>query len=562
VLKGNRDGGHGLAGSGMTGVLVKSVPSFCCLLVLLISSTITYGKPPASANSTPPFFNVIDYGAHTSGSTPSTDGFQAAIGAAKKAGGGTIFIPAGQYISGPIELFSNITLYIDAGAIINFPATKLAFTPGRQQGVEVPTPLPLIGGHDLENVAVIGRGVLTTSNAEWIKLFPRVKPTGPVTGSENGPNWEKLLLDLNANKPISPDEYDAAAGELRPSFIRFMNSKNVIVDGLRFIGSPMWVVHLLYSENAVVQNLVIETNPGMETDGIVIDSSRFVKLDNDYIDTGDDGIVIKSGKDADGLRVNRPTEDVTITNCTVHHAHGAVTIGSETSGGVRNVVASNITAVDTQNGIRIKSARGRGGVVEDLRFDNWTMENVGEAITINNYYMMEGETQTSEQPVSIRTPVFRNIAISNVTVNGAKVLIDVLGLPEMPIANVHINDVIGTGKVGLIDDHSDGLELHNVQLNTESGPAFQAKNSTNLELDRVSTRKLHADTPVIRLDNTPGAIVRQSKAFPGTDIFLSAGPGELESLQLEGNLLKNARVAQEEKPNPNKDKTPEQRSDR
>jgi polygalacturonase len=520
------------------------------------------GAVSVSAATTPGFFNVIDYGARTSGSMPSTDAFRAAIEAAKKGGGGTVFIPAGQYVSGPIELFSNITLYIDAGAIITFPATPLPFTPGRQQGVEVPTPLPLIGGHDLENVAVIGRGVLVSSNKDWLKLHEHMGRKGSDPGSANGPNWEKLLLDLNANKPISPEEYDAAAGELRPSFIRFMNSKNVIVDGLHFIGSPMWTVHLLYTENAVVQNLVIETNPGMETDGIVIDSSRFVKLDNDYIDTGDDGIVIKSGKDAYGLRVNRPTEDVTITNCAVHHAHGAVTIGSETSGGVRNVVASNITAVDTQNGIRIKSARGRGGVVEDLRFDNWTMENVGEAITINNYYMMEGETQTSEQPVSIRTPVFRNIAISNVTVNGAKVLIDVLGLPEMPISNVHINDVIGTGKVGLIDDYSDGLELHNVQLNTESGPAFQAKDSTNLELDRVSTRKLHADTPVIRLDNTPGAIVRQSKAFPGTDIFLSAGPGELESLQLEGNLLKNARVAQEEKPNPNKDKAPEQRSDR
>jgi len=528
----------------------------------MLSALMAGGEPRSPGKMNSPFFNVVDFGAKTDGSAPATDAFNAAIQAAKQAGGGTVFIPAGSYVSGPIELFSNITLYIDAGAAINFPATKLPFTPGRQQGVEVPTPMPLIGGHDLENVAVIGRGKLISGNANWMKLFPRVKSSGPGPGSENGPNWEKLLLDLNAHKAISQDEYEAAAGELRPSFIRFMNSKNVLVDGLHFIGSPMWTVHFLYTENAVAQNLVIETYPGVHTDGIVIDSSRYVKLMNDYIDTGDDGIVIKSGKDADGLRVNRPTEDVTITNCTVHHAHGAVTIGSETSGGVRNLVASNITAVDTQNGIRIKSARGRGGVVEDLRFDNWTMENVGEAITINNYYMMEGETQTSQEPVSIRTPVFRNIAVSNVTVNGAKVLIDVLGLPEMPIANVHINDVIGTGKVGLIDDYSDGLELHNVQLNTESGPAFQARNSTNLELDRVSTQKPHADTPVIRLDNTPGAIVRESKAYPDTDLFLSAGPGELKGLQLEGNLLSNARMAQEEKPNPDKDKLPDQRSDR
>ena len=531
-------------------------------LGVFLLSLSAWGAAPISPAATPPFFNVMNYGAHKDGSAPSTAAFQAAIQAAKRAGGGTVFVPAGNYVSGPIELISNLTLYIDAGAAIRFPATRLPFTPGRQQGVEVPTPVPLIGGHDLENVAVIGRGVLMSSNVDWLKLHPHMGRANSSPGSANGPNWERLLLDLNAHKHISQAEYDAAGAELRPSFVRFMNCKNVLVDGLHFIGSPMWTIHLLYTENAVVENLVIETYPGVHTDGVVIDSSRFVKLANDYIDTGDDGIVIKSGKDADGLRVNRPTENVAITNCTVHHAHGAVTIGSETSGGVRNVVASNITAVDTENGIRIKSARGRGGVVQDLRFDNWTMENVGEAITINNYYLMEGETQTSKEPVSITTPIFRNIAVSNVTVDGAKVLIDVLGLPEMPISNVNINDVMGTGKAGLRADFTDGLELHNVQLNTDAGAAFQARNSTNLELDEVSTRMPHVGTPVIRLDNTPGAIVRESKAYPGTDIFLAAGPGELEGLQLEGNLLKNARVAQEETPNPDKDQIPEQRSNR
>ena len=240
--------------------------------------------------------------------------------------------------------------------------------------------MPLIGGHDLENVAIVGRGVLMSNNADWMKLHGRQQPNGEDPGSANGPHWEQLLNDLNAGKTIPEEEYQDAAAELRPSFIRFMNSKNILISGLRFIGSPMWTVHLLYSENATVENLIIETYPGVHTDGIVVDSSRFVRIANDYIDTGDDGIVIKSGKDADGLRVNRPTEDVVITNCTVHHAHGAVSIGSETSGSIRNIAASNMTVKDTENGARIKSARGRGGVVEDIRFDNWTMENVGEAI--------------------------------------------------------------------------------------------------------------------------------------------------------------------------------------
>jgi polygalacturonase len=514
------------------------------------------------ANARDSIFNIMDYGAHNDGATMSTDAFDAAIRAAKKAGGGTVYVPAGSYLSGPIELISNMTLYIDSGATIKFPAMALPFTEGRQQGIETLTPVPLIGGHDLVNVTVEGRGTLTSNNDDWMKLHPRFKSTAADPGSANGPKWEQMLLDLNAGKNISQAQREGVATELRPSFIRFMNSKNVLVSGLHFVGSPMWTVHLLYTENAVVENLVIETYPGVHTDGIVVDSSRFIKLDNDYIDTGDDGIVIKSGKDADGLRVNRPTQDVAITNCTVHHAHGAVVIGSETSGGVRNVAASNITAIGTQNGVRIKSARGRGGVVENITFDNWTMENVGEAITVTNYYMMEGEVKTSEQPVSVRTPVFRNISVSNMVVNGAKVLIDVEGLPEMPISNLRISSVIGSGKVGLIGNYSDGLELHYVELNTENGPTFQVENSTNLELDHVATRKPPADAAVIRLDATPGAIVQDSKAFYGTKVFLATAPGELKGLFLEGNVLKNAQVPQEEKVNPNRDKAPEQRSDR
>jgi polygalacturonase len=521
-----------------------------------------YGTEHGLAMGNGPFFNIMDYGAHNDGSAPSTDAFREAIHAAEKAGGGTVYVPAGNYISGPIEMVSNLTLYFDAGSNVHFPAVKLPFTPGRQQGIETLTPVPLIGGHDLQNVTVEGRGTLTSPNEAWMNLHPRMKAGASDPGSANGPNWEKMLNDLNANKPISKEEREAAATELRPSFVRFMNSKNILVDGLHFVGSPMWTVHLLYSENAVVENLVIETYPGVHTDGIVVDSSRFVKLLNDYIDTGDDGIVIKAGKDADGLRVNRPTEDVAITNCTVHHAHGAVVIGSETSGSVRNIVASNMTVLDTQNGVRIKSARGRGGVVEDISFSNWTMENVGEAITITNYYLMEGEVRTSQQPVSIRTPVFRNISVSNMVVNGAKVLIDVQGLPEMPISNVHISNIIGWGKVGLIGSYSDGLELHNVQLNAEKGPAFQVKKSTNLELDHVSTRKPVAGMPVIRLDGTPGAIVQGSKTFPGTGTFLATAPGEMKSLVIEGNFLGNAKVPQEETANPAPDSAPDQRSDR
>ena len=279
-----------------------------------------------------PFFNILDYGAHNDASAPATEAIRSAIQAAKAAGGGTVFIPAGNYISGPIELVSNLTLHIDAGATVRFPATRLPFTEGRQQSIEALTPVPLIGGRHLENVAITGRGVLASDNAEWMKLMPRQKGLGADPGSANGPNWERLLQLLEVKTPAPQEAYLQAAPELRPSFVRTMDSKNILIEGVRFSGSPMWTIHLLYSDNVVVRDVVIETYPGVHTDGIAVDSSRNVRISNCYIDTGDDGIVIKSGKDADGLRVNRPSENISISNCTVHRAHGAATIGSETSG--------------------------------------------------------------------------------------------------------------------------------------------------------------------------------------------------------------------------------------
>ncbi|MFB3829593.1 MAG: glycoside hydrolase family 28 protein [Bryobacteraceae bacterium] len=493
---------------------------------LLIPALLLFCAPPAAAaGSGRQVFNIVDFGAKPDGSQPATEAIRRAVQAAKAAGGGTVYVPPGKYTSGPIELFSNMTLEVDGGAAIEFPVAELPFTRGRYLGVEALVPAPLIGARDAENVAVIGRGILTTSDYEaWRKAYPAayegylkarkgvVSTGGDESGSANGPNWDHLLSALEAMRPVSEEEYRAAAGELRPSFLCFMNARNVLVEGVRFVGAPMFVVHLLYTENAVVRNIMVETYPGPHTNGIVADSSRFVRISDCYVDTGDDGIVLKAGKNADGLRVNRPTENVTITNCTVHRAHGAVVIGSETSGSIRNVTAGNITAVETDNGIRLKSRRGRGGVVEDIRFDNWTMRGVGTGIVVTSNYIMGGEKPTPAEPVSRRTPVFRNIAISHVTVNGAKKkVVDIDGLPEMPIRTLRLTDIIGSGRLGLTARFADGLKLHGVQVNAQSGPAFTIEDAARLELEDVGTTNPVDGTQALRLTRTPGAIVRNSR---------------------------------------------------
>ncbi len=498
-----------------------------------------------AANSGRQVFNILEYGAKNDASVPATQALQKAIAAAKAAGGGTIYVPAGKYISGPIELFSNMTLQIDAGATIAFPVAPLPFTRGRYLGVEALVPMPLVGAHDVENVTITGRGTLTTADYEqWGKAYGSAATTvADASGNANGPHWDHLLKALEAGQPVSQAEYLAAAPELRPSFLCFMNAKNVLVEDVRIVGAPMFVVHLLYSENAVVRNLMIQAYPGPHANGIVVDSSRSVRIADDYVDTGDDGIVIKAGKDADGLRVNRPSQDVAISNCTVHHAHGAVVIGSETSGGIRNVVAGNITAVDTENGIRIKSRRGRGGVVEDIRFDNWTMVNVGTGIVVTSYYVMGGEAATQPEPVSERTPRFRNLAVSHVTISGATTQVaDIDGLPEMPIAGLRLSDIAGSGKTGLTAHYTEGLELHGVTIDSNRGPSFAIDAASNAELDDVAAAKPLPDAPVLRLTRSPGAIVRACRAFPGTRTFLSTAPGELKSIHLVDNAMENAKV--------------------
>ncbi len=525
--------------------------SFNAIALFGVALALSIEWPPVAraAGTGEQVFNIVDFGAKRDASSLATEAFRKTIEAVKKAGGGTIYVPPGKYITGPIELFSNMTLEVDAGATVDFPVSAIPFEKTRYLGVEALAPMALIGARNAENVTVKGRGILTTSRyADWGKAYgppPAIKDSSE---NANGPHWAQLLESIESGKPVTEEESRAAAMELRPSFVYFMNSRNILVEDVRIIGAPMFVVHLLYSENADVRNVMIEANPGPHVNGIVVDSSRFVRISDDYIDTGDDGIVVKSGKDADGLRVNRPSQDVTITNCTVYHAHGAVVLGSETSGGIRNVVASNITAVDTENGIRIKSRRGRGGTVEDARFDNWTMENVGTGIVVTSYYVMGGESKTTEEPLSKRTPGFRNIAISNVTITHAtKQAIDIEGLPEMPIVGLRLTDVVASGKAGLLATYTDSLELHHIQVNAEAGPALTIDNARNLLMDDITSRQPVSGSPVIRLTKSPGSILRDSRAFPGTDTFLSTELGGLKLVRSTDNLLDDSKVPVEER---------------
>jgi polygalacturonase len=477
-----------------------------------------------------PFFNVLDYGAKRDASAPSTAAFNAAIQAAAKVGGGTVFVPAGQYTSGAIQLVSNITLHIDAGSTIRFLADRSLYpmVSSRFEGTETRAPEAMIGAHNAENVAITGRGTLVADNAEWRKLM----------GSDPAwrTAWMSLLSLIEKKEPVPDDLRKTAEMSLRTDFIRLVESKNVLIEGIHIKGAPMWVLHPLYCENVVIRNVVVETFPGANTDGVDVDSCRHVRISDSYFDTGDDAICLKSGKDVDGRRVNRVTEDVTITNCTIHRAHGAVVLGSETSGSIRNVVASNIVAHGTDRGIRIKSGRARGGTLENIRFNNWVIEDTpNPAIEVTNYY-----TRVPDEPFSERTPIFRNIAISNVTVNRCKTAVSIEGLPEMPVEGLRLTDIIATAKEGLRAFNTKGLELHNVRIDAENGIPFLIRDSVSLDLDGLQTRTPKAGVPVVRLDRSRGVTVRNVVPWPGVGTYLSVAPG------MKGEVATTVSVKEEE----------------
>jgi polygalacturonase len=480
-------------------------------------------------------FNVLDFGAKNDGSGPSTEAFRKAIEACAKAGGGTVTVPAGKYLSGHIELVSNLDFHLEPGATIRF-LTDLKEYPlikGRYEGTETMVPSPLIGGRKLENTSVTGRGILSAENTAWRKLTAKPEARAMLNS---------IIERLDRKESVPQADYEKAAACLRPALLAVIESKNILIDGIHIVDSSFWSIHLLYSTNVVVRNIMVETYGGANTDGIDIDSSSDIRISDSYFDTGDDGIVIKSGKNADGRRVNRPTENVSITNCTVHRAHGAVVIGSETSGGIRNIVASNIVSDGTDKGIRIKSTRGRGAVVENIRFDNWIIRNPRtEAIQVTNYY-----TSAPPEPASERTPVFRNIAISNVTVIGGRAAVSVEGLPEMPVEGLRLSDVVASSQAGLRAFNTSGLELHNVRINAESGVPFLIRDSTNLDLDGVQTRNPQNDVPVVRLDRVKRATLRNSVAWPGTATFLSLAPGAKQDVILTGDDFSAAKTATQE----------------
>jgi len=417
-------------------------------------------------------FNIISYGAVSSANTLNTGAIQQAIDMASKQGGGMVLVPSGFWLTGPIKLLSNVNLHISSGAVLQFSNKPKDYPLIRTnwEGVDAIRAQSPISAKGQRNIAITGSGIIDGAGEAW-----RPVKKGKLTAGE----WDKLIhsggvLDskketwyptegaLKASTMDRPGVIAAGFTEanteeikefLRPNMISLRECEQVLLEGVTFQNSPAWNIHPLLCKHLTVENIHVK-NPwfAQNGDGIDIESCEFVSVRNSKFDVGDDGICLKSGKDAEGRKRARPSAHILIENCIVFHGHGGVVVGSEMSGGVHDLFVNNCQFLDTDVGLRFKTMRGRGGVVQNVFIRDISMKNIaGEAILFDMYYQGKdpvstfgngGETPKIELvPVNEGTPQFKNIFIDNVVAKGAETGLLIRGLPEMPIHHIELNNI-------------------------------------------------------------------------------------------------------------------------
>ena len=409
-------------------------------------------------------------GAVTDGTTVNTRLINSTIERLAGEGGGTLFFPAGRYLTGPIRLKSNITLELEAGATLLFSTNfddYLPFVEVRHEGVMMKSFCPLIYATDAENITIKGEGTLDGQGKAWWDEFFKVLIDLRDNGKRDVNKYQPLFEKENDVKKIASETNEDWHGTLdrrffRPPFIQPIRCKNVRIEGVKIINSPFWTVNPEFCDNVTVDGVTIHNVDSPNTDGINPESCRNVHISNCHISVGDDCITIKSGRDLQARNIGAACENITVTNCTMLSGHGGVVIGSEMSGGVRRVTITNCVFEGTDRGIRLKSTRGRGGIVEDIRISNIVMKDIKkEALTFNLKY-----SRMPQEPKSERTPVFRNIHISCVTVGDVNVPIQIVELEEAPISDIVLRDIqIKNGKQPNEFKDCENILMENVVVN-------------------------------------------------------------------------------------------------
>ena len=487
--------------------------------------------------------NLKDFGSIGDGSTLCTDAFKKAIDALDQKGGGKLIVPQGVWFTGPITLKSNINLHIEKGGVILFsadvnlyPLVETSFEGLDTRRCQSPischnlTNVAITGhgspisGRNLQNVAITGQGAIDGNDEYWRPL-KKAKVTSAqwkeITsrgGAFKNPNYwfpseaalkaDEKGAGMNVPLGITTEEgWNEVKDYLRPVMVSLISCKNVWLNGVIFQNSPAWNIHPLMCENVLIEDVLVR-NPSFAQngDGLDLESCKNALIVNSTFDVGDDGICIKSGKDLDGRKRGITCENVIVDGCTVFKGHGGFVVGSEMSGGVKNIMVRDCQFLGTDVGLRFKSARGRGGVVENIYIQDMSMFDIQtDVITFDLYYggksaveaLNDGD-QKKQQVVDMKkvdetTPAFRNIDINHVICRGARRAAYFNGLPEMPVQNISIRDLeVNNAQQGIVINRTDGVKLENIKVSTKTY-TFDAKNSKNVSVNGKTYKKIDAN---------------------------------------------------------------------
>jgi polygalacturonase len=411
-------------------------------------------------------FPITEYGAVADGEADCTDAFKKAIAACSESGGGRVIVTAGSFLTGAIHLRSNVNLHLLAGATIKFTRDPNKYLPvvfTRWEGVELMNYSPFIYAFQQQNIGITGEGTID-GQADCKNWWPWKGKTGcggPNQGGEQSEARKALFEMAEQGVPVSARVF-GEGHYLRPQFIQPYRSNNVLIEGVTIKNSPMWQLHPVLCTNVTIRNVRIESS-GPNNDGCDPESCKNVLIDNCYFDTGDDCIAIKSGRNADGRRLRTPSENIVIRGCTMKDGHGGVTVGSEISGGVKNVFVHDcrMDSPHLERALRFKNNAMRGGQIEDVYARQIEVGQVSDAIVSIDFNYEEGAAGGY-------TPIVRNVGVSNVKSKRSKYALYLRGLEHAPITGIALENCVfdNVAQTNVVE-HVEGLSLRNVRINGE-----------------------------------------------------------------------------------------------
>lgn len=426
-----------------------------------------------------------------------------------RCGGGTVVVPAGRWLSGRIELKSNVELRLEEGAVIEFSGQVDDYLPAvftRHEGVEIMGAGAFVYANGAKNIALTGKGVIMGPPMDVpMRKFP------------NGNSV--VENDIDYRMPVAERICDGKEGRTfyRPKSFSPINCKNVLVEGVTFERSLLWNVNPVYCENVIIRGITVNSTDVPSGDGIDISSCKNVLIEYSTLNCGDDCFTLKAGRCEDGLRVNRPTENVLIRYCLAKDGHGGITCGSETAGGIRRVYLHDCVFYGTRTGFRFKTRRNRGGTVEDITYENVRLVNVREAFTwdLLGSKMYMGELARRYPPLDITplTPTVKDITIRNFIVESADRLMTVNGIPEIPCSGVLLeNGIVKANRIIKTLNDADGLTLRNMEIQATDN-TMVIDDSRNVLFDNVT---FHVPDGALNMDikgsKASGIIIRGNGA--------------------------------------------------